>query len=140
MKTIILIVLLTAIPVIGNSQNATITIGRGTDCFGRGACSINTENTENYNATLFRNSEGLTILRIHRNKLNQHEENRLLGKEITPLNMSLLKFEMLESISFVQEVRQLTSSNPDDQISGMEKGLYPTEITDQFIDIVIAGH
>lgn len=137
MKLPILLILLVFLPTLSQSQNATITIGRGTDCFGRGACSISTENSENYNSTLFQNPEGLIILRVHRSKLDQMEEDRIFGEPITPFNINHLQFEMVESISLDENVSFLTSTKKSDQISGISKGFYPTVISDQFVDIVI---
>ena len=80
------------------AQNATITIGRGTNCFGRGPCSISIELTNNYNATFMQNPNGTTTLRVFRNKISQNKEHQLFGVTITDLNSSILKFRVDESM------------------------------------------
>lgn len=126
-------------PLICSAQNATITIGRGTDCFGRGACSITIENSNENNATFINKPDGTTILRILRLKLNKEDEDRILGEAISELNINELRFRMIEEIPIESSTELLPSSLRSKQIEKLKVGVYSTTITANHIDIEISG-
>jgi len=137
MKLLYTTIFLLCLPLMSQAQNAIITIGRGTNCFGRGACSITTENTKSYNASFIHNSDGTTVLRIYRDKLSKEDEDRVLGEPITYSNKSSLQFELVETIFFSQNIKECTSSIKLKQLDSLSAKIYATKITSQFIDITI---
>jgi hypothetical protein len=137
MKSLYIAILMLYLPLFCQGQNVSLTIGRGTDCFGRGACSITTENSNNYNADVIRMANGKTILRIYRNKLSLEESHRVLGEPITEKNKTTLQFVMENAISLTHDVKQLISQAPSEQPAMLEARNYPTKITDEYIDITI---
>lgn len=135
MKSTITILLLVCLPVFGFTQNVKMTIGRGTNCFGRGACSISTENSNNYNANFVQNANGVTSLRIYRDKLTREEEDRVLGVPINSVNQNLLKFVMDEPLVLPENLKQLTAPTRSKQLDTLKQGTYQTVITAAYIDI-----
>ena len=137
MKLTIYLLLIMCLPPICNAQNANLTIGRGTNCFGRGACSITIENTNQYNATFIKKPDGTTLLRVYRQKLDKLDEDRILGNPITSLNMNTLKFKMEEEILIYPAIVQSYSTSNWKKIDKLKVGIYPTTITTNYIDILI---
>ena len=137
MKSLYIAILILYLPLFCQGQNVSLTIGRGTDCFGRGACSITTENSNNYNATIVHKTNGKIILRIYRKKLRLEESHRILGEPITGKNRTTLQFVMEEALLLAPDIKQLISQVPSEQSVTLEARIYPTEITDEYIDITI---
>ena len=139
MKSTITTLLLVCLPVFGFTQNVKLTIGRGTNCFGRGACSISTENSNNYNANFVQNANGVTFLRIYRDKLTKNEEDRVLGVPINSVNQNLLNFIMDEPLILSENLKQLTSPIRSKQLDILKSGTYQTVITPSYIDIKLVN-
>jgi len=137
MKFFIYLFIVMSLPTIGSAQNATITIGRGTDCFGRGACSITIENSSEYNATFLKNIDGTMTLRIYRLKLTKENEDRLFGVPITEFNIDSLNFRMEEEIPISSATELLPSSINAKELGKLKIGVYSTTITTSYIDIQI---
>lgn len=137
MRLTIYLFLAMCLPPISNAQNATITIGRGTDCFGRGACSITIEHSNEYNAAFIKNNDGTTTLRIYRQKLNKEDEDRIFGSPITEFNINSLNFRMEEEIPIHQVIEPLSSSANSKELDKLKIGVYATIITANYIDILI---
>ncbi len=137
MKSFIITILLLWLPVFGLAQNVRITIGRGTNCFGRGACSISTESSKNYNAAFIQTANGASILRIYRQKLSKEEDDRVLGEPITSSNLNELEFTMEESLFLSEHIKQLTSPIRSKQLDSLKAGAYATFVTPNYIDITI---
>lgn len=137
MKLTIYLLLVMCLPPICNAQNANLTIGRGTNCFGRGACSITIENTNQYNATFIKKPDGTTLLRVYRQKLDKQDEDRILGNPITSLNMNSLKFMMEEEIPINPAIIQSFPSSNSKKIDKLKVGVYSTTISTKYIDILI---
>jgi len=137
MKSLYIAILILYLPLFCQGQNVSLTIGRGTDCFGRGACSITTENSNNYNATIVHKANGKIILRIYRKKLRLEESHQVLGAPITGKNKTILQFVMEEALLLAPDIKQLISQVPSEQPVTLEARIYPTEITDEYIDITI---
>jgi len=121
------------------AQNASITIGRGTDCFGRGACSISSESKNNYNASFIQNDDGTTTLRIFRNKINQSVENKIFGVPITVSNFDSLRFILDDSVEIDPNLKSFTAKKQSAQLDSLKAGSYRTRITSEFIDILISN-
>ncbi|MEM7087099.1 MAG: hypothetical protein AAF489_13010 [Bacteroidota bacterium] len=137
MRIFVYLFLVMSFSPICNAQNATITIGRGTDCFGRGACSITIENSNEFNATFFKNHNGTTILRIYRDKLSKENEDRIFGNPITEFNMNSLNFQMEEEIPIHNTIEPSTSSTWPKELNRLKTGIYPTVITMNYIDVQV---
>jgi len=137
MKSLYIAILILCLPLLCNGQNISLTIGRGTDCFGRGACSITTENSNNYNASIIHKTNGNIILRIYRKKLRLEESHRVLGEPITGKNRTTLQFVMEDAIPLTHDVIQLIYLTSSEQTVTLEARVYPTKITDEYIDITI---
>jgi hypothetical protein len=137
MKSLYIAILILYLPLCCQGQNVSLTIGRGTDCFGRGACSITKENSNNYNATIIHKTNGKIILRIYRKKLGLEESHRVLGEPITGKNRTTLQFVMEEALLLTPDIKQLISQVPSEVPATLEARIYPTEITDEYIDVTI---
>jgi hypothetical protein len=137
MKSLYIAILILYLPLFCQGQNVSLTVGRGTDCFGRGACSINTANSNDYNARVIRMANGKTILRIYRNKLSLEESHRVLGEPITGKNRTTVRFVMEEALLLTPDIKQLISQVPSEEPATLEARIYPTEITDEYIDVTI---
>jgi hypothetical protein len=137
MKSIIITLLLLWLPFSGPAQNVKITIGRGTNCFGRGACSISTESSKNCNAAFIQLANGSVILRIYRKKLSKEEDERVLGEPITSANLNVLKFTMEEPLYFFENIKQFTAPVRSKQLDSLKTGSYSTLITPNHIDITL---
>jgi hypothetical protein len=123
-----------------HGQNAKITIGRGTNCFGRGACSI--ELVENSKAAATSNAvfdlkKNQIVLRIFREKLNQDEHARLFGQPITSENNSSLQFIMDEAIDIPAGLKQHLFRSFGKTVHQMKKGTYTTNISKESIEITL---
>ena len=74
---------------------------------------------------------------IDSNKLSLEESRRVLGEPITGKNRTTLQFVMEETIQLAHDVKQLISQTPSEQPATLEARIYPTKITDEYIDISI---
>ena len=137
MRFYILLFFIMGISTSSDAQNATITIGRGTNCFGRGACSITIENSNEYNARFLKNLDGTTTLRIYRQKLNKQDEDRIFGNPITEFNINFLNFRMEEEIPISPAIAPLPSSQNSKELDKLKIGVYATTISSNYIDIHI---
>jgi len=142
MKELKIIVFILFIGYTLSAQNATITVGRGTNCFGRGLCSITNTSISNSssqisNASFIIIKDSITVLRIYRDKLSKDESDRILGEPITSKNIDSLEFIMEEVLSIPTRMQQYTAVDNVQKIRALEIKTYPTEITEKYIDITI---
>ena len=140
MKVSIIILFLILLPLSLLAQDSILTVGRGTNCFGRGACSltsIQNRDSNAINASFIYTADGKTLLRVYRNKLSKDDEIKLLGAAITARNKNTLTFLMEEPLQLTKEITELTSRIKSKQLQELAVGTYTTTISDQFIDIEI---
>ena len=140
MKILYTLLLFISSSVLIQAQNATITIGRGTNCFGRGLCSItntNNERSQEYNTSFIQIDTSIIVLRIYRDKLSKDQLDRIFGKPITSKNQDSLQFVLEESISIPQKLQKYTATDHLKQLAVLGIKTYPTKITKEHIDIII---
>lgn len=137
MKAFAIFIIIIGLFPVCNGQTVEITIGRGTNCFGRGTCSISTNRIKQFNASFLVANDGGLILRIHRNLLTQSEENRLLEEPIEPSNQNRLLLQLDDYLPFPESVQVLTAHHNSEYLSGLTPGRYRTGITEAFIDVIL---
>ncbi|MEL6811450.1 MAG: hypothetical protein AAFP76_08960 [Bacteroidota bacterium] len=139
MKTLLSIILFIALSLSINAQNLRITIGRGTNCFGRGACSIELSSFESRNAAFLTNENGENILRIYREQLSLAEENNILEAPVqnTSTGSNKLKFVLNEPLLFPESIRHISTSKNGENLPFLPPGEYTTSVSRMFIDILL---
>ncbi len=119
------------------AQDLTITIGRGPDCLGRGACDISAEKNATKNAEIITKNNGKIILRLFRKNLSRDEQNRILNQPITSVNQGSLKFQLENDLTISEKIKSLLPYSISNKLHSIKAKSYATEITPEFIDILI---
>lgn len=123
------------------AQNVSVTIGRGTNCFGRGACSIELRDAHDgriANARFILRKDAL-VLSIIRSRLSQDESDRVLGRPILSSNTKAEAFYMDESIEIPKVLRQELFRKYGIEINRWKTGTYAAKISEETIEIVFSA-
>ncbi|MFC4634783.1 hypothetical protein ACFO3O_12750 [Dokdonia ponticola] len=144
MKLILTTLFLVYLSTSALSQEYRLEIGTRTGCSGRGICTITStpnpvdktaKNTNN--ASIILAANGSTVLRVYREKLTQEELDHILGGPIPSKGKEASEFIMEEALPLPEEIIAITATDKSKQLSVLEAKIYPTVITDEYIDITI---
>lgn len=115
-------------------QNLKLTFGRGTDCFGRGACSITQESRNFANAEIIE-KRGALWIRIYTSKLSATELDKLNFNHHESVRETFPLFTMEEDLIIPTAIQEQLSANLGKSLQTWKSGYYRIQKQGEFTEI-----